>query len=172
MHYSRGGNGIAPLSERRDRFCLHAMTNHRLMRGLQVGFIAGAMSAGALVGLGYRHAAASAPFEILGRAFTARFAGVLLSSGGATGIGVVLHFLWMLFWGICFALFASRLRGVALVVAGLLFAGFLGALSATIAPGALGAGTMAALSTPQTVFYLALLAASLSLGMRFARDEA
>lgn len=172
MHGSRGGNGIPPLSEGRAQFCLHAMSNHRLMRGLQVGLIAGATSAGILVGLGYRHNAAIAPFEILGRAFTARFAGILLTPGSATWIGVVLHFLWMLLWGLCFALFASRLRGAALIVAGVLFAGFIGALSATVAPGALGAGTMAALSTPQTVFYLALLALSLAMGMRFARDEA
>lgn len=148
------------------------MSNQRLSNGLRVGVLAGATTAGTLIGLGYRHSAATAPFEILGRAFIARFTGVLLADSAATWIGLALHFLWMLLWGLCFALFASRLRGIALVVAGVLFAAFVGTVAATVAPGALGAGTMAAFSTPQMIFFLALLALSLALGMRFARGDA
>src|SRR4051794_34982408 len=104
MRDAHAGNRSAPLSRVRAPFCLHAMPNNRLPHALQVGILAGATTAGSLVGLGVRHGAASAPFEILGRAFTARFAGILLGASAATVIGVAIHLMWMLLWGLCFAL--------------------------------------------------------------------
>jgi hypothetical protein len=148
------------------------MLSDRLTSGIRVGTLAGATSAGVLVGLGMRHGAALAPFDLLGRAFTARFAGLLVAPPLATALGVVLHFLWMTLWGLCFALFAARLRGGALLSAAVVFAGFVGAMGATVAPGALGGGAMASLTIPQTVFFLALLALALAAGMRFARGRA
>ena len=147
------------------------MVSERLSSGIRVGTLAAATSAGVLVGLGMRHGAAFAPFEILGRSFAARFAGIVPAAPLATVLGVVLHVLWMMLWGMCFALFAARLRGGALLTAAVLFAGFIGALGATVAPGALGAGAVASLTVAQTVFLLALLALTLAAGMRFARSR-
>lgn len=145
--------------------------SERLSSGIRVGTLAGATSAGVLVGLGMRHGAAFAPFGILGRAFAARFAGIVPATPFATVLGVVLHFLWMVLWGVCFALFAARLRGGALLTAAVLFAGFIGAIGATVAPGALGAAAVASLTIAQTVFLLALLALTLAAGMHFARGR-
>lgn len=146
------------------------MVSERLSSGMRVGTLAGATSAGVLSGLGMRHGVAFTPFEIFGRAFAARFAGVVLAPPVATAVGVVLHVTCMVLWGVCFALFAARLRGGALLTAAILFAAFIGAIGATVAPGALGAAGVASLTIAQTVFLLALLALTLAAGMRVARS--
>jgi hypothetical protein len=137
--------------------------------GIQLGTLAGAATAGAIVGLGYRHEYATPPFEILGRAVAGTAGTLLASSSLALVVGLVAHFTLMGLWGVGFALLAGRLRGVRLVAAAVVFSAFVGALSATVAPLALGGGATATLTVPQTVFYLALLAISLSAGTRFAR---
>lgn len=128
-----------------------------------------ATTGGALVGLGLRHAAAAAPFEAGGRALLDNWRLVAPSTQLALVVGIVAHVLWMMLWGVCFSVAATRLHGVALAAGAALFVVFLGALSETVVPGALGAVTQAALTTAQTVFFLALLAVALIAGVTFAR---
>lgn len=148
------------------------MLSDRLSVGVRVGTLCGAMTAGALLGLGWRHQQAVAPFEFLGRAMASRLGALVTSIPVALATGVVVHFLWMILWGICFTFLALRLRGVALLAAAILQAAFVGALAATVAPGALGAAAMAGLSIPQTLFLLTLLALCMAAGMRLARTSA
>ena len=129
----------------------------------------GATTAGALVGLRLRHAAASAPFEAAGLALLESWRLLAPSPQVAIVVGVGAHVVWMLLWGVCFSVASTRLRGLPLAAGAALFVIFLGALSATVVPGALGAAAQAALTTAQTIFFLALLAVSLIAGVIFAR---
>jgi hypothetical protein len=89
----------------------------------------------------------------------------------ALAVGGVAHVLWMLLWGICFSVLATRLRGTALAAGALLFVLFLGALASTLVPGALGAVAFAALTSAQTAFFLALLAGAFIAGAVLTRSD-
>lgn len=147
------------------------MHSDRLRAGFFVGLLAGAVTAGALVGLGLRHGTASVPFEMGGRALLTSWRLGASSSGVALLVGAIAHFLWMELWGVCFNSVATALRGTGLVLGALVFAMVLGALSATVIPGALGAVAFAALTTAQTAFVLALLAGAFIAGMAMVRDR-
>lgn len=129
------------------------------------------MTAGALVGLGVRHGAASYPFEQGGRALLASWRLGIPSSGVALLLGVAAHLLWVGVWGVCFSAVAATLRGGALVAGAVVCAAFLGVLSATVVPGALGAVAFAALTAPQTAFMLVLLAGAFIAGVALVRDR-
>jgi len=142
----------------------------RLAVGLRTGLILGAATAGVIVGLGVRYDSALTPFLLAGRATIATMSGLVVSPLVATVSGIVVHTAWMLLWGVCFSAVATALRGVRLWVAAAIFAALVGVLSATIVPGALGAGAMVAQTGPQTVVFLTLFAVALLAGMRFARS--
>lgn len=145
------------------------MFSDRIANGMRVGALGGAATAGAVIGLGYRHQYATPPFAIFGREAALRLGIPLTADPVAMVAGAVIHVTLLLLWGICFALFAGRLRGLALLAAAVIFSAFVGALSATVLPAAMGVGAMATLTVPQTVFYLVVLALSLAAGMRLAR---
>ncbi len=149
---------------------LSPVLSDRIRAGLPVGLLGGAVSAGALIGLGLRHGAATYPFEIGGRALFASWRLGIPSTAVALLAGIVAHLLWMELWGVCFSAVATSLRGGTLLVGAALFALFLGALSATVVPGALGAAAFAALSPVQTAFLLALLAGAFIAGVGLVRD--
>lgn len=136
-----------------------------------MGLLGGAATAGALVGFGLRHGAATYPFEMGGRALLASWRLGVPSSGVALLAGVVAHVLWMELWGVCFSAVATTLRGGALLAGAVLFSLFVGALSATVVPGALGAVAFAGLTTAQTAFVLALLAGAFIAGVVMVRDR-
>ncbi|MEO6446043.1 MAG: hypothetical protein ABIZ91_10880 [Gemmatimonadaceae bacterium] len=145
------------------------MRNDRLRIGFRAGLVGGATTAGALVGLGLRHAAAAAPFEAGGRALLQSWHVGFVAAPVAIVTGFAAHLLWMTLWGVCFARAATQLRGPALAAGAVIFVALIGALSATIVPGALGAAAPAALTLAQTLFFLALLAAGLTAGVSLAR---
>lgn len=145
------------------------MLNERIRTGIRVGGLAGAATAGALVGLGFRHGMAISPFVSAGRSILSKAGGYLPPPLLALSTGIVVHFMWMILWGICFSILAIHLRGIALLVAATLFAVFIGALASTIVPGALGAAGTASLNLAQTLFVLTLLAGSLFVGLRLVR---
>jgi hypothetical protein len=142
----------------------------RLRTGIPIGLVGGAATAGALIGLGYRHDAATLAFELGGRALLASWRVAAPAAGLALTVGAVAHLLWMALWGLCFSVAAARLRGTTLAAAALLFVLFLGALSSTVVPGALGAVAFAALTSAQTAFFLALLAGAFIAGVVLTRD--
>ncbi len=145
------------------------MPSSRLTAGVRTGLLASATTAGVIVGYGLREDSALAPFLIAGRATIAATTGLVASAGFATVFGIVLHTAWMLLWGICFSVVATPLRRTRSIVAALVFTAVVGLLARTVAPGALGAGAMAARSPAQTLLLLLLFGTSLLLGMRIAR---
>lgn len=117
-----------------------------------------------------RHQAAVLPFELGGRALLATWRLGAPPVALALVAGGLAHLLWMLLWGICFSILATRLHGTALAAGALLFVLFLGALASTLVPGALGAVAFAALTSAQTAFFLALLAGAFIAGVVITRD--
>lgn len=138
---------------------------------MSIGAIGAAATAGALVGLGMRHDAATLPFDLAGRALLASLRLATASPSFAVGLGAVTHLLWMGLWGVCFSAFATSLRGLALPAGALVFVLFLGALAGTVVPGALGAAAFAQLSSAQTAFLLALLAGAFIAGVVVVRPR-
>ena len=151
---------------------IRAVISDRVQTGIRVGGLAGATTACVLVGLGVRHGTAVEPFLVQGRAFLSILGGNAPPSVVAVGVGILVHFTWMLLWGVCFSAVATSLRGFALVATATLFVLLVGALASTIVPGAPGAAAMAPLSTPQTIFLLILLGGALIAGVRAMRPAA
>jgi hypothetical protein len=120
--------------------------------------------------MGIRHDSAITPFLIAGRAVVASTTGFVAPPVPATLIGLFVHAIWMILWGVCFSVLATPLRGAALAGAAAAFAAFVGYLATAFLPGALGAGTIAATTTPQVILLLALFAMALVTGMRLARS--
>lgn len=146
------------------------MSPNRLGAGVRTGIVAAAATAGAIVGFGWRHDAASRPFEIAGRYLLAPLTGLRSapSSGAAVTAGIVLHVTTMVLLGVCFTIVAASLRGVRLVAASLLFAAAAWALVSLVVPSPLRAVASYTSSVPQAVFVNLLLALSLVSGMRLA----
>jgi len=123
------------------------------------------------MGLGLRHQAATLPFELGGRTLLASWRFGSPPYGVALVAGIAAHILWMLLWGVCFNVAATRLRGTALAAGALLFVLFLGALTASVVPGALGAVAFAALTSAQSAFFLLLLAGAFIAGVVLTRTD-
>jgi hypothetical protein len=143
----------------------------RVRSGLAIGLIGGAATAGALVGLGMRHDVAVLPFATTGRALFDAWRLAAPTMLVSVVVGVVAHLMWSALWGVCFSVVALGLRGLALPAGALLFVLFLGALSSTAVPGALGAAAFAPLSTAQTAFLLVLLAGAFIAGVAVVRHR-
>ena len=144
---------------------------NRIRHGISIGLIGAAATAGALIGLGLRHGAATLPFEMGGRALLGSWRLATTVEGVAVSLGVMSHLLWMTLWGVCFSVVATQLRGLALPAGALLFVLFLGALAGTVVPGALGAAAFAGLTTAQTAFLLTLLAGAFIAGVVGVRSR-
>lgn len=133
--------------------------------GALTGVIAGAATAGALIGLGWRHGAALDPFTFAGRAMLGA-----VRDGVAVLAGFALHVAWTMVWGACFTVVAAPLRGARLVLAGFAFAAALWAVSALALPGVSPVVRVASLSIARTILVYLVLAVSLVAGMRLARS--
>lgn len=150
---------------RRDATLLFSRVLARSLRlGAITGAIAGAATAGALVGLGLRHGVALDPFLFAGRSAIGAAGPVL-----ATIVGVLMHLAWMLVWGACFTVVAAPLRGARLALAALAFAAVVWTIATYALPEASPAVRFAGLTTAGTVFVYLVLAAALVPGMRLAR---
>lgn len=126
--------------------------------------IAGAATAGALIGLGWRHGAALDPFTFAGRAMLGA-----VRDGVAVAAGFALHVAWTMVWGACFTVVAAPLRGGRLMVAALAFAAALWAVSTFALPGVSPVMRVAGLSIVRALFVYLVLAIALVMGMRLAR---
>ena len=121
------------------------------------------------MGLGIRHGVATQPFLLTGRAFADSTLGTGTTPLVATLLGVAIHAFWMIVWGVCFAAAVPSPRGLRGVIAAAVLAALVGVLASSFLPGALGAGALAALTLPQTIFLLALFGLSLVIGASVAR---
>ncbi|MGQ0765765.1 MAG: hypothetical protein ACT4OZ_08880 [Gemmatimonadota bacterium] len=136
--------------------------------GVRTGLLAAAATAGALVGLGLRHEAALQPFLNAGRAFLSTSSGLVPLAWLALIGGLMLHFAWMTAWGIAFTILSWRSSGRRKAITAVVLVTLLGLLVTMRTPSLLGVVGSAALTVPQLVFVLALMAIALLAGARLA----
>ena len=86
-----------------------------------------------------------------------------------TPVGVALHLLSAVLWGVLFALVAARLRGWRLAAAAVALGAAAFVLDTRLLPERLDLGFPALLSRPELIAVYAVLAAALALGIRFGR---
>ena len=159
-----------PLSRRWWSDLVSRVPEHRFAPGVRVGLVLAAATGGALVGLGWRHGAALAPFLAYGRSTLALVGLLRVPLPVALVAGVAMHTVWMILWGVCFTVVAAPLRTVMSAILAVTISGLIGLLSVTILPGAMGAALGASLSAPQRLLILMLVALSLVAGTRLARQ--
>lgn len=134
-----------------------------------MGIVAGAVTIGALIGLGLRHGRALRPFSAAGRALIERLGGAMPATWAAALLGVAVYLLWVVVLGVCFTLVAAPLRGVRVLAAAVAFAGVAWLVSGRVIPAMLALTAGDVLGTAQRVFVWTLLALGLAVGMRLAR---
>ena len=138
------------------------MLRDRVLRGVWIGLVAAAATAGALVGFGWVRGAPLEPLNaiahvLLGsRAFYVREAHPLV-----TPAGLLVHILSLILWGILFSLGAGRYRGGWLWVGAVLFAIAVAAIDFMLLPTRLSPGFETVLTRGEIIVVYALMAASM-----------
>lgn len=148
------------------------MIRHRVGQGVYAGVVAAAATAGTLIGFGGARGEAWRPLNAVGHLVLGYRARVMDRFDLlVTPVGVALHVLSVVVWGVVFALVAARLRGWRLVLAavGLGAAAFL--IDTRLLPDRLDPGFPDVLSRPEVIAVYAVLAASLAVGLRLARQS-
>jgi hypothetical protein len=133
------------------------------------GLLAAAASAGVIVGDGWRSGTAWTPFAHLSGALLGSRTGAVLPTSVHAVIGLVVHTLLFVLWGICFTAVARSLRGGRLFIAALMLPAALWILARVMFPRALGAAELSVMSSAHAALYLATVAMALLLGTRLAR---
>lgn len=143
------------------------MLRDRLRRGVIAGIIAGAATGGVLMGLGRARGSIwsllndAAHTFVGGRARIAERFDVL-----ATPVGVAVHLLSLILWGILFAVIGGGLRGWRLLVAAFAFTAAAFLLDTRLLPVELRPGFEAVMTTPELLLLYATMAIALALGVR------
>lgn len=147
------------------------MQDSRFPPGVRVGLIAWAATAGVLVGFGWRHGTAAAPFVHFGSALLARVGVHRLTAGPAVVTGLLGHAAWMSLWGAGFWAVASRLRTWPAVVVAVVVAAGACLLSASWIPAAMGATRYAPIVPAQAALLGVVMATSLVISRTIVRGR-
>jgi hypothetical protein len=151
------------------------MLRDRLLRGVWIGLVAAAATAGALVGFGWVRGAPLQPLNtiahvLLGsRAFYVREAHPLV-----TPLGLGVHVLSLILWGVLFSVAAGRRRGAWLWVGAVLFAVAVAAIDFLLLPARLSPGFETVITRGEIIVIYALMAATMALvvgGFRSSMQE-
>ncbi len=145
------------------------MTRPSISPFFRTGIIAGAATAGAVIGVGLRRGDMLGPFMNAGRALLSLPSGLTPLPWLALVSGLVLHTVVMLVIGGTFALVASRFRGVVLAAAAALYTTGFALLAETLGIRVFGAFGSLAASRVQWLSFLAILAVALIAGVRWSR---
>ena len=149
----------------RDAF-LSRVSENLLRRGIGLGVIAGAATAGTLLGFGHARGAALQPLNAVAHIFAGSRA--FMTTGFQpiiTGGAVLLHFLSTIIWGIVLAYVAAPLAGRARVAAPIGVAILAYLLDRFVAPNRLRPGFEQLLSSGEVTFIYVVLAAALAAGL-------
>src|SRR5687767_12650724 len=138
------------------------MLRDRVLRGVWIGLVAAAATAGALVGFGWVRGSPLQPLNtvahvLLGsRAFYMREAHPLV-----TPVGILVHVLSLVVWGTLFSLGSGRHRGVWLWVGAVLFAIAVAIVDFLLLPARLSPGFETVLSRGEIIVIYALMASAM-----------
>ena len=147
------------------------MLRDRLLRGVWIGLVAAAATAGALVGFGWVRGAPLQPLNtiahvLLGsRAFYVREAHPLV-----TPVGIGVHVLSLILWGVLFSVAAGRRRGAWLWVGAVLFAVAVAAIDFLLLPARLSPGFETVLARGEIIVVYALMAATMGMAAGSLRE--
>jgi len=155
---------------------LSRVSENRLREGIGLGVIAGAATAGALMGFGHARGATLQPLNAVAHMFAGSRA--FMTTGfqpAITGGALAIHFLSTIVWGVLLSYIAEPLtaRGRAIAPFGVGVLAYL--LDRFVAPNGLRPGFEELLSSGETTFVYVVLAAALAAGLwvssaRAARD--
>jgi hypothetical protein len=149
----------------RDAF-LSRVSENRLRDGIGYGVIAGAATAGALLGFGHARGATLQPLNAVAHMFAGSRA--FMTTGfqpAITGGALVLHFLSTIIWGVLLAYIAAPLTGWARAIAPVSVAILAYLVDRFVAPNGLRPGFEQLLSSGETTFIYVVLAAALAAGL-------
>ena len=149
----------------RDAF-LSRVRENRLRDGIGYGVIAGAATAGALMGFGHARGATLQPLNAVAHMFAGSRA--FMTTGfqpAITGGALVLHFLSTIIWGVLLAYIAAPLTGWARAIAPVSVAVLAYLVDRFVAPNGLRPGFEQLLSSGETTFIYVVLSAALAAGL-------
>ena len=138
------------------------MLRDRVLRGTWIGLVAAAATAGALVGFGWVRGSPLQPLNtvahvLLGsRAFYVREAHLLV-----TPLGILVHTLSLIVWGIVFSLGSRRERGLWLWVGAVLFTIAVALVDFLLLPARLSPGFETVLARGEIIVIYAIMAAAM-----------
>jgi hypothetical protein len=149
---------------------LSRVSDNRLRQGIGLGVIAGAATAGALMGFGHARGATLQPLNAVAHMYAGSRA--FMTTGfqpAITGGALVIHFLSTIIWGVILAYAAAplgrRARAIAPVAVGILAY----VVDRFVAPNGLRPGFQELLSSGETTFIYVVLAAALAGGLWASR---
>jgi hypothetical protein len=145
---------------------LSRVSENRVRDGIGFGVIAGAATAGALMGFGHARGATLQPVNAIAHMFAGSRA--LMTTGfqpAITGGALVLHFLSTIIWGVLLAYIAAPLTGWARAIAPVSVGIVAYVVDRFIAPNGLRPGFEQLLSSGETTFIYVVLAAALAAGL-------
>jgi hypothetical protein len=145
---------------------------NRLRDGIGIGIIAGAATAGALMGFGHARGATLQPLNAVAHMYAGSRA--FLTTGFQPGItlgAITIHLLSTILWGVILAYVAEPLRGWGRGVSALGVGLFAYLADRFLAPNALRPGFEELLSSGETIFVYVVLAIALALGLWAARQR-
>lgn len=152
---------------------LSRVSENPVRDGIGIGIIAGAATAGALLGFGHARGATLQPLNAVAHMYAGSRA--FLTTGFQPGItigAVTIHLLSTILWGIVLAFIAAPLRGIERGFAPL-GVGLLAYLADRfVAPNGLRPGFEVLLSSGETIFVYVVLAVALALGLWAAGQRA
>src|SRR5687768_6410418 len=148
------------------------MLRDRALRGVWIGLVAAAATAGALVGFGWVRGAPLQPLNtiahiLLGsRAFYVRDVDALVSP-----TGILVHTLSLVVWGVLFSLVIRASKGVWLWVGALAFTVLVAVFDFLILPARLSPGFETVLTRGEIIMVYAVMAAAIAVAAGGLRIE-
>jgi hypothetical protein len=145
---------------------LSRVSENRVRDGIGFGVIAGAATAGALMGFGHARGATLQPLNAIAHMFAGSRA--FMTTGfqpAITGGALVLHFLSTIIWGVLLAYIAAPLTGWARAIAPVSVGIVAYLVDRFGAPNGLRPGFEQLLSNGETTFIYVVLAAALAAGL-------
>jgi hypothetical protein len=145
---------------------LSRVSENLLRRGIGFGVIAGAATAGALLGFGHARGATLQPLNAVAHVFAGSRA--FMTTGFQpmiTGGALVLHFLSTILWGVVLAYIAAPLTGRARAAAPIGVGILAYLLDRFVAPNQLRPGFEELLSSGEVTFIYVVLAAALAVAL-------
>ncbi|MBA3558320.1 MAG: hypothetical protein H0W30_06940 [Gemmatimonadaceae bacterium] len=147
-------------------------SSERGRTGIFAGLTAAAATAGVLIGFG---SARGAPWKLINSDALIALGNEARFHDGfdatVTTVGLVVHLLSVVLWGLLFAIVTWRLRGWWLALAGLLFAGVVYVIDIVLLPSRIAPGFASVLSTTELAVVFLTLGLSLAAAVAITRDQ-